>query len=94
GAKTAASLINRHGHTEQFPAGVLTEENRALALLFKELATLRTDAPLFSPTTGSLLKSVEDMRWRGPRSSFASMARKIDAERLIERVKKLERRKD
>src|SRR6185503_7648309 len=53
GAKTAASLINRHGPIEQFPSEVLTEDNRALALLFKDLATLRTDAPLFSPTTGS-----------------------------------------
>lgn len=89
GARTAASLINRHGHIEQFPAEALTEENRALALLFKDLATLRTDAPLFSPTTGSLLKKMDDMRWRGPKSSFASLARKISDERLLARVEKL-----
>jgi 5'-3' exonuclease len=89
GAKTAASLINRHGHIEQFPSEVLTKDNRALALLFKDLATLRTDAPLFSPTTGSLLKKVDDLRWLGPKPSFESMARKIDAERLVARVEKL-----
>jgi 5'-3' exonuclease len=89
GAKTAASLINRHGHIEQFPSEALTEENRALALLFKELATLRTDAPLFSPTTGSLLKKVDDMRWAGPKTSFESLARKISDERLVTRVEKL-----
>jgi 5'-3' exonuclease len=91
GAKTAASLINRHGHIEQFPAEVLTTDNRALALLFKELATLRTDAPLFSPTTGSFLKKVDDMRWRGPKPSFETLAGKMGAERLIPRVEKLAR---
>jgi 5'-3' exonuclease len=91
GAKTAASLINRHGHIERFPAEVLTTDNRALALLFKELATLRTDAPLFSPTTGSLLKKVDDMRWRGPKPSFETLAEKMGAERLVPRVEKLAR---
>src|SRR5712692_5155174 len=47
GSKTAASLIDRYGHIEQFPAKILKEDNRDLALLFKKLATLRTDAPLF-----------------------------------------------
>ena len=46
GSKTAARLIARHGHLEQFPRELLGE-NRELALLFKNLATLRTDAPLF-----------------------------------------------
>ena len=46
GPKTAARLIGQHGHLEQFPASVLGD-NRERALLFKNLATLRTDAPLF-----------------------------------------------
>src|SRR5438094_7448777 len=46
GAKTAAQLLNRHGQIENFPPSVLGER-RDLALLFKNLATLRTDAPLF-----------------------------------------------
>jgi 5'-3' exonuclease len=89
GAKTAASLINRHGHIEQFPAEVLTEDNRVLALLFKDLATLRTDAPLFSPTTSSLLKKVDDLRWRGPGPSFAAMVKQIGDKRLMARVETL-----
>ena len=81
GAKTAASLINRFGHIEQFPAEVLKGDNRALALLFKDLATLRTNAPLF--------KNAEALRWKGPLPSFAAVAKKIDDERLIARVEKL-----
>ncbi len=81
GAKTAASLINQHGHIEQFPAEVLKGDSRARALLFKDLATLRTNAPLF--------KSVEELRWRGPTASFASVAKQIDDERLVARVEKL-----
>jgi 5'-3' exonuclease len=46
GTKTAARLITSHGHIEQFPADVLGG-NRERALLFKDLATLRSDAPLF-----------------------------------------------
>src|SRR4029079_14056578 len=47
GPKTEATLINRYGALENFGPDVLNGENRALALLFKDLATLRTDAPLF-----------------------------------------------
>ena len=103
GAKTAATLINRHGYIEQFPAGVFREtvagSNLELALLFKDLATLRIDAPLYGQTAGSrfpdkawLLKKVDDMRWRGAEPSFASVAEKIGAERLATRVRKLESR--
>src|SRR5258706_7906379 len=46
GAKTAGRLIARHGHIEQFPTEVLGND-RERALLFKNLATLRRDAPLF-----------------------------------------------
>jgi 5'-3' exonuclease len=84
GAKTAATLINRHGHIEQFPAGLLKEDNLQRALLFKTLATLRTDAPLF--------KNVEELRWRGPTKSFPSMAEKIGDARIVPRVQKLQNR--
>lgn len=93
GSKTAASLINRHGHIEQFPATVLNPANRGLALLFKNLATLRTDAPLLSPTIGRKTR-VDDLRWKGPIASFATVAKKIDAPRLSERVTKLSGRVD
>jgi 5'-3' exonuclease len=78
GPKTAAMLINLHGHIEQFPAGVLKEDNLELALLFKDLATLRTNAPLF--------KKVDELRWKGPTASFAAVAEKIGDARLATRV--------
>jgi 5'-3' exonuclease len=85
GAKTAASLIIRHGHIEDFPVEVLKQENRDLALLFKDLATLRTNAKLF--------KNVDELRWQGPTRDFDATAKKIDDERLAKRVEELERRK-
>jgi len=86
GRRTAATLINRHGHIEQFPLGTLKDDNLELALLFKDLATLRIDAPLF--------KNVDELRWTGATSSFLSMTEKIGEQRLATRVKKLESRKD
>lgn len=82
GPKTAASLINLHGPIEKFPRDLL-QENRKNALLFKKLATLKTDAPLFD--------DVEELRWRGPMASFASTAEKIGNARLASRVTKLEK---
>ena len=80
GAKTAARLITHHGHIEQFPASVLGE-NRERALLFKTLATLRTDAPLF--------EDVDELGWKAPSAAFASAAEKIGNSRLAERVTRL-----
>lgn len=88
GAKTAARLINQHGAIEDFPASLLSDTNRASALLFKNLATLRTDAPLDSPTNGAT-KTVAKLRWRGATAQFAAMAKKIDNPRLGERVARL-----
>jgi 5'-3' exonuclease len=79
GAKTAAQLLNRHGPIEKFPSNVLGEQ-RDLALLFKNLATLRTDAPLF--------KKVETLRWRGATPGFAEWAKRMEAPRLLERCEK------
>lgn len=84
GPKTAANLINRYGALENFGPDVLNEENRALAILFKDLATLRTDAPLF--------KDVEELRWRGATDEFAQVAEKVESARLLARVRKLEKR--
>ena len=84
GPKTAASIINRHGHIEQFPDEVLKQENSERALLFKQLAILRTDAPLF--------KNVNELRWKGPTASFATVAKKIGDARLGERVRDLAHR--
>ena len=79
GGKTAATLLNRHGAIENFPSTILGEQ-RDLALLFKKLATLRTDAPLF--------KKVETLRWRGPTPAFAAWAKRMEAPRLLERSEK------
>jgi 5'-3' exonuclease len=82
GSKTAASLINRHGHIEQFPPKALKEDNIESALLFKQLATLRIDAPLFD--------DVEQLRWRGATAAFRSVAEKMGDAHLATRVFKLE----
>jgi 5'-3' exonuclease len=83
GPKTAAQLINRHGALEDFPPQVLNEQNRPLALLFKELAVLKTDAPLF--------EDVDELCWRGATPEFAAVAEKIGSARLLTKVRKLER---
>ena len=80
GKTTAARLIERHGAIEQFPPDVLGER-RELALLFKRLATLRTDAPLF--------RDVDELRWRGPTPDFAAWAAANGGERILARCVKL-----
>ena len=84
GPKTAATLINRYGPIEKFGPEVLNEQNRVLALLFKDLATLRTDEPLF--------EDVDELEWRGATPEFAQVAEKIGSARLSARVRKLEKR--
>ena len=79
GARTAAGLLNRYGPIESFPAEVLGAE-REHAILFKSLATLRTDAPLFN--------DVDELRWKGPTPAFADWAARIDPKRLMDRVSK------
>ena len=78
GRVTAAQLLNRHGPIESFPPEVLAE-NRDLALLFKNLATLRTDAPLFD--------DVDELRWRGPTEVFPRVAEQMGDPRLAERAR-------
>jgi 5'-3' exonuclease len=84
GPKTAATLINRYGPLENFGPEVLNPENRTLAFLFKDLATLRTDAALFS--------DVDELRWRGATPEFAQFAEKIESARLLARVRNLEKK--
>jgi 5'-3' exonuclease len=77
GAATASRLLNRHGPIEDFPADVLGEQREA-ALLFKQLATLRDDAPLFS--------RIEELRWQGPADGFPAMANRMGDSRLANRA--------
>jgi 5'-3' exonuclease len=76
GAVGAARLLNRHGAIESFPPDLLGAR-LADALLFKQLATLRTDARLF--------RRIDALHWRGPTESFAAWTTRADAPRLLER---------
>jgi 5'-3' exonuclease len=79
GPKGAASLLTRYGRIEDFPTDVLGER-RDIALLFKTLATLRTDAPLFT--------NVDELRWRGPTEGFSACAERYGDPRLLARANK------
>ena len=85
GAKSAAAVLARFGHLESIPpdpkewhvnaanAAALSttlERNRDLAFLFRDLATLRTDVPVF--------ESVTELRWQGPSAAFTEMAARFD----------------
>ena len=82
GAVSAARLLNRHGAIENFPAAVLGDR-LAQALLFKDLATLRTDAALF--------KDADDLRWNGATGDFDSWTERLQAPRLLDRCLKAEK---
>ena len=79
GPKGAGRLLTRYGKIEDFPPDILGEQ-RDLALLFKTLATLRTDAPLFA--------NIDELRWRGPTSGFASFCERMGDSRLPARAAK------
>jgi 5'-3' exonuclease len=81
GPITAARLLNRHGMIENFPSAVLGDK-RELALLFKNLATLRTDAGLF--------RDIDELRWRGPTKEFAAYTQQMGEARLLQRCLKAE----
>jgi len=78
GPKGAASLLSRYGPIESFPEQILGER-RKLALLFKKLATLKADAPLFA--------DVKELKWRGPTARFSGLTAQL-GERLIARADK------
>jgi 5'-3' exonuclease len=80
GRVTAARLIGKYGALENFPMSLLGER-RQLALLFKDLATLRTDTPLFG--------DVEELRWRGPTPGFSAAAARLGEPRLAARADRI-----
>ncbi len=79
GRTTAAQLLNQYGPIEAFPPGVLGAQHKQ-AVLFKRLATLRTDAPLFGGVT--------ELEWRGPTADFSEWAGRIADSRLLARCMK------
>jgi 5'-3' exonuclease len=85
GAKSAAAVLARFGRLESIPASpsdwhvnaanaaslsATLERDRDLAYLFRDLATLRTDVPVFD--------SVDELRWQGPTAAFPGMAARFD----------------
>src|SRR5438093_933094 len=72
----AARLLNRYGAIENFPPALLGN-HRDAALVFKDLATLRTEAALF--------RDVDELRWGGSTSAFAALTQRMEAPRLLER---------
>jgi 5'-3' exonuclease len=77
GTTGAARLLNEYGPIEGFPENVLGK-HREQALLFKRLATLRTDAKLF--------KKVDKLEWRGPTADFEKFTTKIGEPKLLARA--------
>ncbi|MER8956869.1 hypothetical protein NKH98_30125 [Mesorhizobium sp. M0833] len=82
GLVSAARLLGRYGPLESFPPEALGRR-RELALLFKNLATLRTDARLF--------ENVEELRWRGPTNAFETCVIQLNDARLLARALKAPR---
>jgi 5'-3' exonuclease len=79
GPITAARLLNQHGALEDFPPSVLGQR-LDLALLFKDLATLRTDVQVFD--------EVEELLWRGPTAEFGAFAEGLGEARLLDRCRR------
>ena len=80
GPKQAARLLNEFGPMEKFPKSVLGDKKEE-ALLYKKLATLRSDIKLF--------KKTDELRWKGPTPAFDKFTKKIEEPKLLERAKKL-----
>jgi 5'-3' exonuclease len=76
GGVTAARLLRKHGSIEDFPPEVLGDQLPA-ALLFKRLATLRTDAELF--------EDVGEIRWQGLTPAFEAWANRSGEDRVLAR---------
>jgi 5'-3' exonuclease len=98
GAKSAAAVLRRWGHLEDIPADPVTwdagvrgaaklsatlRDEYGLALLFRRIATVETDAPVS--------KSVDELRWTGPddEAAFASLCERLGAPRLADRASAL-----
>jgi 5'-3' exonuclease len=96
GAKSASTVLGRYLHIENIPAdpadwdvqvrgaaklAATLQEQMELAMLFRKIATVVTDAPTFT--------TIDELRWVGPRDNLAEVAARIDAPRLVDRAAKL-----
>ena len=94
GAKSTATVLVSYGHLEQIPddagdwqvkvrgAQALAEalrENRQDAVLYRKLATLRTDVPL--------TEGLEDLQWAGPTDDLAPLCKELGFERFAARMR-------
>lgn len=93
GEKAGAAVLSKYGHLESIPkdwrhwdpsirrARPLGESLLASwdqALLFRKLATLRLDAPVF--------ESIDELHWAGPRAEFQQWCERLKAPDLLRRV--------
>jgi 5'-3' exonuclease len=92
GAKSTAAVLARFGKLEEIPAdwrewrvnaanaaslAATLQRDRELVFLFRDLATLRTDVPVF--------ESVDELEWKGPTERFAQLAARFDAAKTGDR---------
>jgi 5'-3' exonuclease len=93
GEKSAGALIGSYAHLEAIPRSApdwnvkvrvadrlaeTLQKSFKLALLFRDLATLRTNEPK--------IRSPKEIRWRGPAPDFAAMSERLDDPQLVDRV--------
>jgi 5'-3' exonuclease len=96
GEKSTAAVLGVYGHLEAIPAeaekwkvqpraatqlGLVLKNNFQLALLFRDLATLRTREPV--------IKTPSKVRWRNPTPSFATICKRLDDSHLADRIAKV-----
>ena len=96
GEKASATVLGRYVHLERIPAistqwevpvrgaarlAAALTEHRELALLFRRLATLRTDVEVFA--------SLDELRWRGPAHQFEQVARQLNMPGLWDRARRI-----
>jgi 5'-3' exonuclease len=96
GEKASGAVLGRYTHLEKIPRqasqwevpvrgaarlAAALEENRALALLFRTLATLRRDVPVFA--------SLDELRWLGPTPEFEPLAKQLGVPGLWDRARRI-----
>jgi len=98
GEKASSAVLGRYEHLERIPSSaaawgisvrgaarlsLMLEDNRQLALLFRRLATLRTDVPVFD--------TIDALRWRGPTADFKGVAERLSMPGLWDRARRIAR---